>query len=38
MLGDVGNPLEVVVAGVAEVSRAETEEDGDRAAVAALVL
>ena len=37
-LGDVGDPLEVVVAGVAEVSGAETEEDGHRAAVPALVL
>jgi len=37
-LGHVGDPLEVVVAGVAEVSRAEAEEDGDGAAVAALVL
>jgi len=36
--GDVGDPLEVVVAGVAEVSGAEAEEDGDGAAVAALVL
>ena len=36
--GDVGDPLEVVVTGVAEVSRSEAEEDGDGAAVAALVL
>ena len=32
-LGHVGDPLEVVVARVAEVSRPEAEEDGDGAAV-----
>jgi hypothetical protein len=34
----VGEPLELVVAGLAEVGGAEAEEDGDGAAVAALVL
>ena len=37
-LGNVGDPLEVIVTGVAEVRRAEAEEDGDRAAIPALVL
>ena len=37
-LGQVGHPLKVVVTRVAEVGRAEAEEDGHRAAVAALVL
>lgn len=36
--GDVGDPLEVVVTRVAEVSCSEAEEDRDGAAVAALVL
>jgi hypothetical protein len=35
---NVCDSLEVVVTGVAEVRRAEAEEDGDGAAVAALVL
>lgn len=35
---DAGDPLEVVVTRVAEVGFAEAEEDGDTAAVAALVL
>jgi len=38
LLGDAGHPLEVVVAGVAEVRGAEAEEHGHRAAVPALVL
>ena len=38
MLGNVGDPLEVVMTRVTEVGRAETEEDGHRTAVAALVL
>lgn len=38
LLGQVGNPLEVVVAGVAEVGCSEAEEDCHGAAVAALVL
>lgn len=37
-LGQAGQPLEVVVAGVAKVGGAETEVDGHRTAVAALVL
>ncbi len=37
-LRDAGDALEVVVARVAEVCRAEAEEDSDRAAVPALVL
>ena len=37
-LGHVRDPLEVVVAGVAEVSSAEAEEDGDGATVPTLVL
>ncbi len=37
-LGHVGDSLEVIVTRVAEVSGAEAEEDGDGAAVSALVL
>ena len=37
-LGDVRNPLEVIVAGIAEVGCSEAEEDGHRTAVATLVL
>ena len=37
-LGNVGDPLEVIMTGVAEVRRAETEEDGHRATVPTLVL
>lgn len=37
-LGRAGDPLEIVVAGIAEVGRAEAEVDGHRAAVATLVL
>ena len=37
-LHNAGQTLEVVVAGVAEVGGAETEVDGNRATVAALVL
>ena len=36
-LGYVGHPLEVVVAGVTEVGRAETEEHSHRAAVPAKI-
>ena len=38
LLRDAGHPLEVVVAGVTEVRRAEAEEDRHRAAVPALIL
>lgn len=38
LLRDTGHPLEVVVAGVAEVRGAEAEEDSHRAAVPAFVL
>lgn len=37
-LGDIRNSLEIVVAGIAEMSGAETEEDGDGAAISAFVL
>jgi hypothetical protein len=37
-LGHVGDSLEVIMARVAEVSRAEAEEDSDGATVPALVL
>ena len=37
VLGHVGHPLEVVVASVAKMGVSEAKEDGDRAAVAALV-
>ena len=37
-LGQIRNPLEVVVAGIAEVSGAEAEKDRDRAAIPALIL
>lgn len=38
LLGDTGHPLEVVVAGVAEVCGAKAEENSHRAAVPAFIL
>lgn len=38
LLGDAGHPLEVIVAGVAEVCGAKAEENGHRAAVPAFIL
>lgn len=38
LLGHAGHPLEVIVAGVTEVSGAEAEENSHRAAVPAFVL
>lgn len=38
LLGNTGHPLEVIMAGVAEVCGAEAEENSHRAAVPAFVL
>lgn len=38
LLGDAGHPLEVIVAGVAEVCGAKAEENSHRAAVPAFIL